>query len=313
MATAQLLSSFISPPIPSSPSSSADQLPPFFALTYNYLCAALLLLPPLAYLTYKDYRSFLSLGPGGTPYNFYGYCTITSLRLLALRNPRVPGPVPEGLKHNGYLPKSGVAKRNASRPIVTGIAPHRQMNQRPRREIFNLLSSSLQNLADDYPRRLRIAKSCFEKHCPGLFSKKSVNKTCNGEIVHAHLSDGSMHMTLHPADAKMVIEAGWGERHPLARGGWCRRFVPVGFVMIYAPRTEEEVGLVLEIVKAGIGWVSGEPLDESEAGLYPKEMEANDDLSRCDSRRCHANGNSTTKDCESDVVQNVANAVMEDA
>ena len=101
------------------------------------------------------------------------------------------------------------------------------------------------------------------------------------------------------------------ERHPLARGGWCRRFVPVGFVMIYAPRTEEEVGLVLEIVKAGIGWVSGEALDESEAGLYPKEVETNDELNRCDSGRCHANANSTIKDCESDVVQNVANAVME--
>jgi len=81
--------------------------------------------------------------------------------------------------------------------------------------------------------------------------------------------------------------------------------------MIYAPRTEEEVGLVLEIVKAGIGWVSGEPLDESEARLYPREMETKDGLNRCDSRHCPANADSTIKNCESDVVQNVANAVME--
>lgn len=53
------------------------------------------------------------------------------------------------------------------------------------------------------------------------------------------------------------------ERHPLARGGWCTRFVPVGFLMIYAPRTEEEVSVVMEIVLAAIGWVSGERLDES--------------------------------------------------
>lgn len=48
------------------------------------------------------------------------------------------------------------------------------------------------------------------------------------------------------------------ERHPLARGGWCSRFVPQGFVMIYAPRSNEEVDTVMEIIKAGVGWISGE-------------------------------------------------------
>jgi len=107
--------------------------------------------------------------------------------------------------------------------------------------------------------------SSFEKHCAGLFSKTQVNRTSNGEVVHAHPSDCSMHITLHPADAKVVIEAGWGERHPLARGGWFTRFVPKGFVMVYAPRTIEEVPLIMTIIKAGLGWVSGEALDESDA------------------------------------------------
>lgn len=64
-------------------------------------------------------------------------------------------------------------------------------------------------------------------------------------------------MTLHPADAKIVLESGWGERHPLARGGWCRRFVPREFVLIYAPRNEKEIEVVIRIVAASIWWVAG--------------------------------------------------------
>jgi len=38
--------------------------------------------------------------------------------------------------------------------------------------------------------------------------------------------------------------------------------------MIYAPRSKEEVEVVMEIIKAGVGWISGEkfvpsPLEES--------------------------------------------------
>lgn len=62
-----------------------------------------------------------------------------------------------------------------------------------------------------------------------------------------------MHLTLPPADLKAVLEAGWGERHPLSRGGWFERFVPAGFVMVYAPRDEGEVEVVIEVVRAA-GW-----------------------------------------------------------
>lgn len=170
----------------------------------------------MAYLTYKDYNSFLDLGPGGTPYNFYGYLTITLLRIVALRNPRVAGPVPDHMRHTGYLSKTeALPKRKVPRPDVVGIAPHRQTNQKPSAFMFSRLSEEIRGLADNNPERLRMGISCFEKHCPGLFSNRQLNKTCNGEICHAHPSDGSMHLTLHPEDAEKVIQAGFGERHPL--------------------------------------------------------------------------------------------------
>jgi len=86
-----------------------------------------------------------------------------------------------------------------------------------------------------------------------------VNRTrhCSGEVCHAHPSDGSMHLTLHPADAALVLSQAWGERHPLSSGGWLARFVPPGFVMVYAPRNEEEIENVRRIVAAAVWWVGG--------------------------------------------------------
>jgi hypothetical protein len=37
-----------------------------------------------------------------------------------------------------------------------------------------------------------------------------------------------------------VLENGWSEHHPLARGGWYERYVPLGFAVIYAPREDYE-------------------------------------------------------------------------
>ena len=82
-----------------------------------------------------------------------------------------------------------------------------------------------------------------------------------------------MHLTLHPSDAALVISQGWGERHPLAG---CpvllpslspSRLLPSGFVMVYAPQDESQIGIVTDIVRAGGWWVGGVAL---ESGAYQK-------------------------------------------
>lgn len=90
------------------------------------------------------------------------------------------------------------------------------------------------------------------------------------------------------------------ERHPLARGGWCTRFVPVGFLMIYAPRTKEEVNVVMDIILAGIGWVSGEQLNELDTVRHLDCIES-----------CHPGTVTSANRNETGVVKDVANAVME--
>jgi len=237
--------------------------PPLTQTKIFCLSLLLLLLLPACHLIYKDYTAFLNLGPGGTPPTIPGYLRISLLRLFALKDPYTPIPIPTYLRPCiGYL--RGMPQRAGPRPQVAGIAPHRQTSQKSSEATFARLSEEIAKMADLHPSRLGVGISCFETHGMGLFSKTQLNRTCRGEICHAHAIDGSLHMTLHPADAKLVLERGWGERHPLAKGGWWTRFVPKTFLLIYAPRDEVELKVVLEIVRAAAWWVSGQILWEGE-------------------------------------------------
>ncbi|KAL1954249.1 hypothetical protein VTO42DRAFT_1482 [Malbranchea cinnamomea] len=223
----------------------------------------MLLVPFVSWLVHRvqqGYREFLALGPGGTPSTFAGYIRVSILRIFALKDPFSPPSIPENLR-----PQSGILKdlpiRDGPRPKIAGIAPQRQTTQRGTPEMYEMLCEEIKTISRCNADRLYLGTSCFEKHSTGLFSLSKLDSrpTCNGEVCHSHPSDGSMHLTLHPADVRYVIERGWGERHPLARDSWWWpfRFVPPGFVMIYAPRTVGELECVTKIIHAASWWVSG--------------------------------------------------------
>lgn len=210
------------------------------------------ILPATLYL-YHEYLAFKSLGPGGTSQSLAGFLKVFVLSFAKVSNPyELPGSSarPIGCLHD--LPS-----RTGPRPETKGIAPHRQVTQKGNAATYELLVAEIEKLGlggED----LYIGTSCFEKHSIGLFTSHPVNNTCGGEIWHTHPSDGgSMHLTLHPADVRTVLEAGWGERHPLARGGWFERFVPEGFVIVYAPRDERELEMAMNIVGAAKWFVRG--------------------------------------------------------
>lgn len=61
---------------------------------------------------------------------------------------------------------------------------------------------------------------------------------------------------------KKVIEANWGERHPLDGSKFIERFIkdaslPNQYVLVYAPRSEEELEVVMRIVRASIAYMTG--------------------------------------------------------
>ena len=255
---------------------------PTTTTTTTLLTITLLLTLALAlYSIRKDYLAWLALGPGGLPPTPKGYLHICLLRPFALRNPLAPPRLSPTLHpRDGFLASSSstttLPNRPGPRPTVQGIAPHRQTTQAGDATTYKSLKTHLSSIADTHAHShgLYVDTSCFEKHSVGIFCAPGFcfRATCKGEVCHAHPSDGSLHLTLHPADVRVVLEKGWGQRHPMAReeeGCWwwalVKRWysaVPSGFVMSYAPRDEEEVAVVLEIVRAAVGWVSGKDLKD---------------------------------------------------
>ncbi|MCJ1372311.1 hypothetical protein MMC20_003534 [Loxospora ochrophaea] len=258
-------------------------------LIYSTLLASVIF--PAYRFVLNDYKSFLSLGPGGTPSTFIGYLRITFLRLFTLKDPFTPPSIIPAIHlSTGYL--SYLPNRTGPRPRVAGIAPHRQTTQKACLKLSEALTSSLKRLVASNSTLLYSGISCFEKHNLAIFYSPqlnrpqesdlqtaacqitsstrfsglslplspSINPTCGSppEIAHMHTTDSSMHLTLHPSDAALVIANGWGERHPLAGQGFLGlRWVPRGFVMVYAPRDEKDLPILMEIVKAGGWWVGG--------------------------------------------------------
>ncbi|XMA13682.1 hypothetical protein WAI453_006473 [Rhynchosporium graminicola] len=241
------------------------------------LTCILLALAPFPWIIHNDYVNFLNLGPGGTPSSFIGYLKITYLRLFALSDPYTPVENSENIHPaTGYHERaqSWLPKRSGSRPKIAGIAPQRQLDQPGCAEANRTLLTTLGDLAIRYPDIIRIGTSCFEKKGFAIFARNPINATCQREICHVHHSDRSMHLNLHPDDAKVVLKQGWGERHPLARGGWMKAYVPREFVMVYAPRNSAEFDVVCRIVEAAGFWVCGERLNVVVERQSLKEGEA---------------------------------------
>lgn len=221
---------------------------------------ALVLLAPVLLLIQNDYNNFIGLGPGGTPATFQGYVRIAWLRLWAIRDPfSPPKSDPSRFPERGVLLGGPLPYRPGPRPIVAGIAPQRQLDQHGTHEHYHALRRTLENLAQTRPQKFGTARSCLEKHGLGLFARRPVNVTCNGEVCHVHDSDHSLHMNLHPDDIAEVLAKGWGQRHPLACKGWFGPMpVPEEFIMIYAPRDDQELQIVCKIIEAAIWFVAAE-------------------------------------------------------
>ena len=192
--------------------------------------------------------------------------------------------------------------------------------------------TTFQHEADAQPSHLRLGPSLIEAHSTALFavshtlvtgsdtvsrSTRSAQFPCalarrflssvRGELAHVHCSniapaenaelDGSLHVTLNPDDAALVVEQGWGELHPLAgfpsySGFWMgwpawladlRWFsmrsarwwtstsvptaadgkiakavgLPPSYCLVYSPRNEDEAKVINDIVRAAIAFAVG--------------------------------------------------------
>ncbi|CAF3451656.1 unnamed protein product [Fusarium graminearum] len=219
----------------------------------------------------QDYRDYLALGPGGPPYNVRGWAWITfGVRPFALSQ--------SAATYVADYPTSGshpeiqnLPRREGDRALLGGIAPHRQLSQHAPERMRTYITNLFTNAARQHPSILETKKSLYERHHDALFvaqdilesQPESLPKTAiiaRGELGHAH-PDLSVHLYLSPADARMVIEKGWAERHRLSvpETSWVKNKYAVAstYLMIYGPRDEKEMETLRIILQNSIRFMTG--------------------------------------------------------
>lgn len=167
---------------------------------------------------------------------------------------------PSPLSTTGPSFLKSLPKRSGPRPkIQSRTMPQRQVPEPIAQSTQTKLQFLVKTLASSHPGVLESKLSHTEgKSTDGLYARKDAetlnpvarDRILDHEIAHAHPADNSLHVWLSEADARKVIEAGWGQRFPLT-------FVDKGWTMVYAPRTDEELEVVESIVRAGVAYIAG--------------------------------------------------------
>jgi hypothetical protein len=225
----------------------------------------------------KDYFTFLSYGPGGLPYNAKGWLMSSFARLIAaetLSTSPYTNPALPLADEPPHLPPSFPPPRAGGRPnLGTHPVPQRQLDQLPAEEVRQKLVAGFAALGKRAEEKglVEIRRSGFERHFDALYVSKerqwhTLVQQMGGEFAHIHAGlDGSIHVTLHPADCKAVVEAGWGQRHGFSGVALLRRIagfsLPVNYVLVYAPRNGAELDIAMTIIKASIGFMTGTRAD----------------------------------------------------
>lgn len=178
--------------------------------------------------------------------------------------------------YNGVL--FGMARRLSPRPAIIGMGPMRQeTDDCP--PAMEWAMDRFRAFAMDDPGRLMIQAGfltglpALRRNLPGAPPSGTPNSAAEwgGEIAHVR-HDGSTTVRLHPADAREVVQLGWGQRDPLAvmHEVWLWRFfyhwvlwthtpLPHNSVIVYAPRDEEEEAAVNNILAAAVWWANDQP------------------------------------------------------
>lgn len=128
--------------------------------------------------------------------------------------------------------------------------------------IEQLLLTAVDEIVAKHSSHVVVRTSVLEKSGEALLiadhitTPHSIAGKTKREIAHVHAGTGSgeysMHMCLSPMDCKEVISKKWGERMTLAGS-----FVPHEYLIIYTPRTKEELEVVKSIINAAILFMAG--------------------------------------------------------
>lgn len=146
--------------------------------------------------------------------------------------------------------------RRGARPRTTRVNPHTQLDQNAPpalQDRVRLHATSLPGVRSG-PSLVSVpgALGFFLDRPP---HPPTVPDLFRHEWGHLHPpTDGSLHLTVTEAGAKALIARGWGEYHLVV--GW--GVVPPVLVMVYGPRDEEELDVVLRLVDSAFTAAGGD-------------------------------------------------------
>lgn len=130
-----------------------------------------------------------------------------------------------------------------------GVAPEPAVDRELRRRVFTLPGVL------DRPTVISVfgARALWLADDVELLRPESILR--GREFAHIH-PDGSLHAILPSRRAQEAIAAGWAEPHPIA----AQLGMP-GLVMLYTPRTLDELDIVVELVVDSYNFVTGRTID----------------------------------------------------
>ena len=165
---------------------------------------------------------------------------------------------------SGYLSDRDIPKRRQSRPKMLRAVPHRQLTQQAPDEIMHEMHKYMESISIPKYGGQTLNKDLLLRGpsileytgAYGIFLPNVDQKlACRSEVGHIHSNDGSFHMTVHPADAKLLIEKQWAERFPLHGINLFNKIVLSDtFILIYAPQDEEELSIWKKTLHAAIDY-----------------------------------------------------------
>ena len=214
----------------------------------------------------RDYNQWVAFGSGGTPPTPSGYWRMTKFRWrMFWSSDDLRDASPLDAEGPTYLTRQ-LPQRQGQRPqIVARTMPQRQRPEPLDAAIRERLHDIPAKYCKEHSQVLTLDLSKTEGRStdaiyarPDLPGRDSTAKDrmLGNELAHVHPADNSLHVWVSPADAKQIVEKGWGERFPLSSLG----MLHPSWIMVYAPRSMEEVDTIEDIVKAAIGYLTGERL-----------------------------------------------------
>lgn len=158
-------------------------------------------------------------------------------------------------------------KRQGERPLTHRGMPHAQIGVEPVPEVHAELFRRAYGLPDveDRPTVVSVPGARALWLGEGLALAHPDVIVAGREFAHIH-PDGSLHVSLPPERARQALEAGWAEPHPVAQ-----RLGQEGLVMLYTPRSLEELDVVFQLLVDSYNFVTGRTIEAVPTGTPGRE------------------------------------------